>query len=128
MVKRSCALVSAETGERLEFSTVSAACDYLGHAHSYIEHNLKMGCRITHKLTREEYYVERGDRQTRTGKIKKKTCTIDVFPEQLCARCGNFAVGCEWSERLQPVPGWTAFPTRGGLSYCITDCPKFVKG
>lgn len=44
--------------------------------------------------------------------------------------------GCEWSIRLQPVPGWTAKATKINnapkgryiTSYRIFECPKFIKG
>ena len=48
----------------------------------------------------------------------------------LCVRCGNFAGGCEWADRFEPVPGWEAKETGrnsyyGGSSYDVIACPKF---
>lgn len=59
--------------------------------------------------------------------------------QQLCWRCENACGGCEWSDRLEPVPGWDATPTsrvlkaggkgKGGTriasSFVIHACPKF---
>lgn len=60
--------------------------------------------------------------------------------DQLCWECKNACGGCEWSARLEPVPGWTAEEVprwiyRGnkedkelGHTYKITECPKFERG
>lgn len=60
--------------------------------------------------------------------------------EQLCWSCKNACGGCEWSARLEPVPGWTAEKVprweyigtkekkRKVFSYKITECPKFERG
>lgn len=55
--------------------------------------------------------------------------------QQLCWDCASACGGCEWSDHLEPVPGWDATPTErvlsdgtGGLrvitSYEIRDCPE----
>ena len=60
-------------------------------------------------------------------------------PDQLCWDCANACGGCEWSDHLEPVPGWDATPTsrvlkvggkgKGGTrvasSFVIHYCPKF---
>ena len=57
--------------------------------------------------------------------------------QQLCWRCRRACGGCSWSQRLQPVPGWTATHmrrrtghSRGGAvmmdTYSIKACPEFV--
>lgn len=58
--------------------------------------------------------------------------------KQPCWDCVNACGGCEWADRLEPVPGWDATPTqrvlkcgggRGGTrieaSFVIHSCPKF---
>ena len=47
---------------------------------------------------------------------------------ELCFHCVNGAGGCEWSNRLQPVPGWTAEYTEKTGNYWITACPKYEEG
>lgn len=54
---------------------------------------------------------------------------------QLCWSCANAVPseetgrGCEWSARLEPVPGWTATRSEKGYggTWKITKCPKFVQ-
>ena len=54
----------------------------------------------------------------------------------ICFDCKNSVPdnnghGCPWSRNFEPVPGWTAEPTKVGAgkyatdTYCITDCPLF---
>ena len=69
--------------------------------------------------------------------IKLSDCLIAPY-SQLCWDCANACGGCEWSRSFQPVPGWTAAPSRRiqnygetGFkvidTYRITACPKFTK-
>ena len=56
----------------------------------------------------------------------------------ICIDCQNAVPnaekgrGCPWSERFEPVPGWTAELTmvnknwNSGMTYEITDCPLFI--
>ncbi len=54
--------------------------------------------------------------------------------EQLCWSCKRAIPnhGCEWVDRLEPVEGWTATPTKikcAGKyeeSYAIEKCPKYI--
>ena len=56
---------------------------------------------------------------------------------QPCWTCKKYAGGCSWSARYEPVPGWTATPTRKAASkksassciesYDITYCPEYEK-
>lgn len=49
---------------------------------------------------------------------------------QLCWDCKKACAGCMWSLAGEPIPGWTATPTRDGNgveSYCVTACPEFVR-
>lgn len=62
---------------------------------------------------------------------------IEYQSKQPCWDCANACGGCEWSDRLEPVPGWDATHTqrvlkcggRGGTrieaSFAIHSCPKF---
>lgn len=71
---------------------------------------------------------------------EKETGEIEYQSKQLCWDCANACGGCEWSDRLEPVPGWDATPTqrvlkyrrKGGTrveaSYIIRFCPKFRRG
>ena len=51
---------------------------------------------------------------------------------QLCWTCQNACGGCEWSSKLQPVPGWTAKKVTRDYSngefdsYSIKECPKYI--
>lgn len=53
---------------------------------------------------------------------------------QICWDCKNACGGCEWSDRLEPVPGWTAKKVKKfdhGLeytTYSIKKCLKFERG
>lgn len=58
---------------------------------------------------------------------------------QLCWTCLKACGGCAWSDRLEPVPGWTAVHVlmryregkrlrpRDVESYSITACPEYVE-
>lgn len=56
----------------------------------------------------------------------------------LCWKCKNATGGCSWSNRLQPVEGWTASEEaepqyisekmRSIPNYRVIDCPEYVKG
>lgn len=44
----------------------------------------------------------------------------------LCWDCENACNGgCTWSEKLEPVDGWTAQKTANG--YVVHDCPEFKR-
>lgn len=54
--------------------------------------------------------------------------------KQPCWNCKNFAGGCSWSKRFEPVEGWQAKKVRrkgGGKymgfyeTYAIEFCPEF---
>ena len=47
---------------------------------------------------------------------------------ELCFKCVNAAGGCNWSNRLQPVPGWKTKPGRYAGWTKIIECPEFVEG
>lgn len=72
-------------------------------------------------------------------KKQKKPSKVEYQSTQLCWTCANACGGCEWSDHLEPVPGWDATPTsrvlkvggkgKGGTrvasSFVIHTCPKF---
>lgn len=70
-------------------------------------------------------------------KKQKKAPKIEYQSKQPCWDCVNACGGCEWADRLEPVPGWDATPTqrvlkcgrKGGTqieaSFVIHSCPKF---
>ncbi len=72
-------------------------------------------------------------------KKQKKAPKVEYQSTQLCWTCANACGGCEWSDHLEPVPGWDATPTsrvlkvggkgKGGTrvasSFVIRACPKF---
>lgn len=72
-------------------------------------------------------------------KKQKKAPKVDFQSKQPCWDCANACSGCEWSDHLEPVPGWDATPTsrvlkvggkgKGGIrvasSFVIHYCPKF---
>ena len=48
----------------------------------------------------------------------------------LCWDCARATGGCPWSDRLRPVKGWTAIPTRKNTmlaSYIVIECPGFIR-
>lgn len=66
-----------------------------------------------------------------------------LYSQTLCWSCANAVPdksgkrGCAWSRRFEPVKGWDAQETRlyGGdgskrfqKSYCVRQCPEFVRG
>ena len=47
----------------------------------------------------------------------------------LCWDCKKACGGCRWSDKLLPVPGWTAKETTNkiGVSYIVLECPQFER-
>ena len=78
-------------------------------------------------------------REKKQKKAPKGSAEIVYQSTQLCWTCANACGGCEWSDHLEPVPGWDATPTSrvlkvGGkgknrtrveTSFVIHTCPKF---
>lgn len=46
----------------------------------------------------------------------------------LCWRCKNATGGCRWSQRLEPVDGWTAVQAElhDYTTFNVLECPEFV--
>lgn len=131
MNSRGCVLKSLETGEEKKFRTARDASRWLGRRYNYVTTKILYSQgRVKRKETGEKFkasYYEAGYSYTNNN----------IRAVQLCGYCKNFAVGCEWSERFEPVPGWTAIPTVIGQvgtdkyfidSYRILKCPKFEEG
>lgn len=69
-----------------------------------------------------------------------KTCTEPrkMRGQTLCWRCRNAVGGCSWSQRFEPVNGWTAVVTQPAVylseamqkipDYCVIKCPEFERG
>ena len=60
--------------------------------------------------------------------------SCDIFPKTLCWDCRKARGFCTWSEKLEPVKGWTAVPTirKPGTkdemrSFFIIECPEFER-
>ena len=45
-------------------------------------------------------------------KKQKKAPKVEFQSKQPCWDCANACGGCEWSDHLEPVPGWDATPTQ----------------
>lgn len=131
-------LVSREDGSRHEFPFITHASMWLWHRGFYIGKMLRSGYRISHKETGVEYdvFVQEGDElKSMQMPCVKRSYRLGKRDHQPCAECSHFAYGCEWSERLEPVPGWNAIPTKlnNGCgkpteSYKIIFCPKYERG
>lgn len=71
----------------------------------------------------------------RGKKRKAPQAAEDAYQSmQPCWNCQNFAGGCSWSRRFEPVEGWRAIEVikeakphaPGYTSYKILYCPEFV--
>ena len=67
---------------------------------------------------------------------------MSVTPQTICWSCANACGGCSWSryKTHEPVPGWTAIPTKIGMqinshgrikrgtvdSYIVLECPEYI--
>ena len=123
---RTWVLQNLDSGEQHKFYQMIDVEAFLNKSRTYIRNSVKNGFNVHDgKGNRFDIFV-----------ITKNRMPIKPgYHEQLCCSCKNFAYGCEWSERFEPVPGWKATQTlldsgseRYVKSYCITECPKFVKG
>ena len=54
--------------------------------------------------------------------------------QTLCWNCAKAVGYCPWSQDLEPIPGWTAFPTQKqthgnthSSSYLVIECPLFKR-
>lgn len=126
-----CSLIS-ESGEQFDFDSAVEASFFLCRTKGYVASCTAKGIPLSHGKT-GEYFKFKCDESKRNtlAHVRKRV--------QLCCYCKNFAGGCSWSRRFQPVEGWTATRTlinhgRNGEkdriteSYLITKCPEYVKG
>ena len=55
----------------------------------------------------------------------------DYESSTLCWDCANAYGKCSWSDRLEPVEGWTAIETKvrwgEGNTYNVRKCPQFIR-
>lgn len=134
MKKRKVNLYPKAGGKCLEFESIAEAAEFLHRDTCYMSTRYTKGLCVSDNYTLEKYVIDiLGDQKKSEVQAKKKG-------HQLCGFCKNFAYGCEWSERGEPVPGWTATPTvikadrrhrnvtKEIKSFSITACPKFVEG
>lgn len=144
------------TDKILTFGSVAQASDYLGRSGTYMkymtenrEENEKTEITSAWGDVYELRIVGLGYRRdaVQRDKEKKKRKNIPLemrqkFTTQLCTTCARAVGFCSWSERLQPVEGWDAEPTkvkhqvgRGEKSkeasvmesYRVKACPLYVK-
>lgn len=125
-----CVLTSKETGKKYTFKSSRDASKFLGYSRSYVTAAIMYDRPLKHKYTGEKFTIEYVKvRYSSQGNGSGSRPHI-----QPCSLCVNFAGGCEWSERFEPVEGWEAEPTVIGRdsypihSYRITYCPKYQKG
>lgn len=68
---------------------------------------------------------------------------MSATPQTICWTCAKACGGCRWSRYKvqQPVPGWTAIPTKVGMqinshgrirrgridSFIVLACPEYVQ-
>ena len=125
-----CTLISESTGKKYSFKSGNDASRFLGYSRSYINTAILNGREIRHKQTGELFLLEY-NRIPYESQGNHHGSRPHIQP---CSMCKNFAGGCEWSERFEPVEGWVAEPTVIGKdsypikSYRITFCPKYEKG
>lgn len=144
------------TDKILTFGSVAQASDYLGRSGTYMkymtenrEENEKTEITSAWGDVYELRIVGLGYRRdaVQRDKEKKKRKNIPLemrqkFTTQLCTTCARAVGFCSWSERLQPVEGWDAEPTkvkhqvgRGSKSadasimesFRIKDCPLYIQ-
>lgn len=125
-----CVLISKLTGKRYYFQSGNEASRFLGYSRCYINSAILKNAPIKHKDTGEPFSIE-----YKRMLIESQGTGCGSKPHiQPCSECKNFAGGCEWSDRFEPVKGWEAEPTVIGRdsypihSYRITFCPKYEKG
>ena len=119
-------LMDLDTGEQFEFDKMFDVEEFTGRSKTYIRACANNGTNLYDKQKNRYDVLIMTNRKQQYRKYEEP---------QLCCSCNNFAFGCEWSERFEPVPGWEAVDTvlsssegRYVKSYHITKCPKFAEG
>lgn len=119
-------LMDLDTGEQFEFDKMFDVEEFTGRSKTYIRACANNGTNLYDKQKNRYDVLIMTNRKQPYRKYEEP---------QLCCSCKNFAFGCEWSERFEPVPGWEAVGTvlsssegRYVKSYHITKCPKFAEG
>ena len=106
------------------------ASKYLGYTRTYITNAITVGRPLKNRNTGEAFTIE----YKKVNYEKQESTGVAKPHAQPCTTCKNFAGGCEWSERFEPVPNWVAEPTTIGRysynikSYKIISCPKYERG
>ena len=119
-------LTDLDTGEYYSFDKMFDVEEFTGRSKTYIRACAKNGSNL-HASNKRRFDI--------LIMTTRKQPYVKYYEPQLCESCKNFAYGCEWSERFEPVEGWTAVPTvlsssegRYVKSYHITACPKYAEG
>lgn len=125
-----CILTSLDTGKKYYFQSARTASTFLGYTKTYMSNAIVRGISLKHKTTGERFNLE-----YKKVVVGSQSVGNNGKPHvQPCTTCKNFAGGCEWSERFEPVEGWVAEPTIIGRysytidSYRIISCPKYERG
>lgn len=120
---RKISLINAVTKEQHDFECLRDADTFLGRTFGYTMQRLRRAEKIYAATTFEVYEAYLAEDTSRR-----------FGGRQPCETCKNFAVGCSWSERFEPVKGWEAVPTvisnqdHPCESYHIISCPKYERG
>ena len=119
-------LTNLDNGDQIKFNQMIDVEHFLSKSRPYVRNCIKNGTNAyDRKRNRYDIFVITNNRSPyKPG-----------YQPQICWNCGNYAGGCEWADKFEPVPGWDATPTivdsgaeRYAKSYCIRECPKFTEG
>ena len=119
-------LTNLKSGEQFRFYQMIDVEAFLNKSRTYVRNSVRNGFNV---------HDGKGNRYDIFVISKNRLPYKPGYQQQLCWECKNYAGGCEWADRFEPVPGWDARQTildQGGermiRSYCIYKCPKFEKG
>lgn len=131
-------LTSVKTGEVLVFGSVAQTAEFMKRSKGYFFWKLE-NLQTNHVESRdgEEYIMEFigvGHRRDWNWKAEKERKgpprEYSMMVCQLCTGCARAVGFCEWSARLEPVPGWDAIESKNmsdeGSGYQVKGCPKYL--
>ena len=143
-------LTNVKTGEVKVFGSMIQAGEFLGRSKMYIKTRIDEYDKVAIDKNRNEYTIAViGKGKKKSGyELRKKPYNPEnakyagYKPAQLCYECARAVGFCSWSRKFEPVPGWTAKPTKishfknkygeriyvkDSDSYHITECPLFIR-
>lgn len=146
-------LTNMETGEKFNFDSYAAACEFLGRSPTYLKTHVadvdEVDVSSFGKVPYHLVKVGPGKRKDSPISPRPRKIKMDIpyevrqkFQCQLCTTCARASGFCSWSRDLTPVEGWTAKPTRlkhqvgrGEKakevsfmdSYRILECPLYIQ-